>query len=440
MTTTVSVLEQRLSEDIGDWLEVVVTTAIGAGVTIVSTNLQQFDGGRDDYFIDWWVYITDKANAGIQRQVSDYATSSGTLTVRGANLTDDVANKATIRLHRYNRDTMIDAMNEASAQLYPALYQNYDIMELITGNILPNSHFRDWAVSTVPNKWTLGFATAAATTTAGYFRGGNKSVKVTATGGQGGIYVDSIDHPRLLDLMGHTVSFYAWAYPNDTANDAFLQIYTRKTDGTTQQFLQSTTPCAISQWTLLRLENQVLNDDLANIRIGVHVTTNGNKVYFDNARIFGRNLFEYLLPTDLATGTVDDVFVQTSSASVYPCDDLFSQSWEKVYSAFKVQDGTDTYLSMPYLYTEGYQIRLQGKKPLSAVSAYTDTIEIEGRFLELWLAYAKYCFFKMIKSPLSSQDVDKARMEIAEAYGEYKRLLPKLSMSKPSRTMRLPEL
>jgi len=108
-TTALSVLETRLGQAIGDDLEIIVTTAIGAGVTIISTNLTSYDGGRDDYFIDWWVYITDKANAGVQRQVLDYATATGTLTVRGANLTDDVANLATVRLHRYNRTLYVNA-------------------------------------------------------------------------------------------------------------------------------------------------------------------------------------------------------------------------------------------------------------------------------------------------------------------------------------------
>jgi len=74
MTTALSVLEERLSTSIGDYLEVIVTTGINADNLIASTHLTSYDGGRDDYFIDWWVYITDKANITVLRQDSDYAT------------------------------------------------------------------------------------------------------------------------------------------------------------------------------------------------------------------------------------------------------------------------------------------------------------------------------------------------------------------------------
>ena len=161
MTTAVSVLEQRLAESIGDWLEVAVTTAINADNLVVSTNLTSFDGGQDSYFVTWWCYITDKANITVNREVSAYTSSSGTLTIRGVALADDTANLATIRLHRYNRDLYINAFNDAIRETFPTFYKPFDIIELITGNILPNSHFRDWAAATNPDKWaTLSNATS----------------------------------------------------------------------------------------------------------------------------------------------------------------------------------------------------------------------------------------------------------------------------------------
>src|SRR3990167_11322313 len=102
MTTALSTLMQRLSEPIGDWLRVAVTTNIAANTSIISTNLRPFDGGQDDYFNDWWVYIEDKNNTTVERQISDYATSSGTITVRGANLSADTE-AATIQVHRHRR-------------------------------------------------------------------------------------------------------------------------------------------------------------------------------------------------------------------------------------------------------------------------------------------------------------------------------------------------
>lgn len=438
-TTAVSTLEQRLSEEIGDFLEVVCTTAIGAGVTIISTNLRAYDGGRDDYFNDWWVYITDKANAGVLRRVSDYATATGTLTVLGANLSTDGANLATVRLHRYDRDKIIDAMNDASAEVYPNLYQNYDFWELVTGNILPNSHFRDWTVSTTPDKYNSSGITAAAATGGGLFRGGAKSVKLTSTGAGEYMLISSTatagNWPKLLDLMGQTIDFYCWANPQ-VANDAQLQIYTLKADGTAQT-LTSTTTCPADKWTLLKLENQALNNNLYRIEFRFIVASAGKYVYFDHARVFGNNQREYLLPIDLRDGDLDEVYIQTSNYAGQPEDDLFPRDWERVHGWEITSDGTDKFLKLPSLWLTNRLIRLKGRKPLSSVSAYTDTIEIDGRQLNLWLAYAKYALFKLVKTPMSSEDRTRYEAELREAYGEYLRLVPKLGMHKRSKAMRL---
>ena len=436
MTTNLSTLEQRLGQAIGDDLEVVVTTAIGAGVTIVSTNLTAYDGGRDDYFIDWFCYITDKANAGVQRQVSDYATATGTLTVRGANLTDDVANLATIRLHRYNRYLYVNAINDAVRETFPTFHKPLDIIELVTGNILPNAHFRDWAASTAPDKYSMQDAniTATAITTAGTYRGGAKAMKaLTGASGAGKyVYISSDTYPRLLDLMGHQVSFYCWALP-EVADDASIQIYTVKADGTAQT-LTSTTANPITEFTLLKLEDQTLNDDLVEIQFRFKITTASKYVYFDNARVIGRNQTEYLLPTDLVNGTLSSVEIQAEGRSDFWADDLQPRAWEEVHDWEILDNGTDKFLKIGLLYNDHRLIRLRGYTPLSTVSAFTDTIEIDGRLLNRFLAYAKYKLFQSIEVPIASQDVGRYELQSAKAYGEFLRLsnlkmgIPKLQL------------
>jgi len=438
-TTTVETLEQRLAEQISDYIQVIVTTAIGADNSIVSTNLNAYDGGRDDYFNGWWVYITDHANITVHRQISDYATSGGTLTVRGAALSDD-CNLSTIRLHRYNRDKYITAFADTAREIYPFLYQSFDISELVTGNILPNSHFRDWAVSTYPDKYALSNVTAVASTTAGTYRGGAKSAKVTASAANGYMYITSDSWPKLLDLMGKTVSLYVWASP-EVANDATVKIWTKQADGTEQDTLVSTTACPAGEYTLLKLENQTLNDDLVEVQLRLGIATNAKYVYFDHARVTGHNIDEYLLPVDLRDGDTDEVFIQTTGYSDKICDDLHPRYWEKVYGYDILNDGTDKYLRLPALYTSNRLIRLKGRKPLSVVSAYTSTIETnDGGEVNLFIAYAKYKLFSMVKTPVSSEDVRRYREEIAEAYGEYRRLLAKHRMPVRSYPMHLPAI
>tara|TARA_Y100000310_G_scaffold144390_1_gene143651 strand:+ start:22395 stop:23729 length:1335 start_codon:yes stop_codon:yes gene_type:complete len=437
-TTAVSVLEQRLAEQIGDYLQVAVTTAIGAGVSIISTNLQTYDGGRDDYFIDWWVYITDEGNAGVQRQVSDYATATGTLTVRGTNLTDDGADLATVRLHRYNRDYYINAFNDAVRETFPTFNKQYDIMELVTGNILPNSHFRDWAVSTAPDKYSMQDAniTATADTTGGNYRGGAKSMKATTGVGGAGkyVYISSDSYPRLLDLMGLSVSFYCWANPED-ADDATIEIYTKQADGTAQT-LTSTTTCPAGEFTLLKLESQDLNDDLVEIQFRFKIATASKYVYFDHARALGRNQVEYLLPTDIKDGRLASVKIQSRGYSDRKCDDIFPREWEPIYHWNIVNDGTDKFLQLGSLHLEDRIIRLTGYAPMSTVSAYTDTIEADGEVINRFIAYAKYKLYQSIEGPVSSQAIGRYESQSAKAYREYLRL-SHISMPIPKHSLKL---
>ena len=439
MTTALSVLEERLSTSIGDYLEVIVTTGINADNLIASTHLTSYDGGRDDYFIDWWVYITDKANITVLRQVSDYATSGGVLTVRGAVLADDGANLATIRLHRYNRDMYVNALNDAIRELYPTLHRKLDVTELVTGNILPNSHFRDWASNSYPDKYTVTNATAAATTTAGLTRGGAKSALVTASAADGYMSITSKDYPRLLDLVGKSVHFYAWAYPS-TANDAFLTIYTvgKTSTGTVTQTLNSTTACPATSWTLLKLEDQAINEDIDEIQFRFRIHTNGETCYFDHARVQGRNIFEYLMPTDFKGGSIDQVHVQANSYSAEITDDIKPTMWDRVTGYGIIDDGTDKFLGLPTGYSERRLIRLIGHAPLEAVSAYSGTISLDGEKVNLLVAYAKYKLYQMIEGPVSSQDVGRFEKESAKAYGEYMRLLPGLRMYTPTGKLKLP--
>src|SRR3989304_4489098 len=121
MSTSLATIDQRLQESLNDRISVVCTTAIAANTSIVSTNLLPFDGGNNDTFNTWWVYITDYANAGVERQIADYATTTGTITVRGGNLASDGANLATIEVTRTRRTTRVNAINRAIEEVYPVL-------------------------------------------------------------------------------------------------------------------------------------------------------------------------------------------------------------------------------------------------------------------------------------------------------------------------------
>ena len=102
MSTSALELNKLFHQQVGDYIAVQVTTNITTSALIVSTALQQYDGGRDSYFVDWWAYITDKNNAGVDRKVKNYYTSNATMEVWGASFSADTV-PANVRVHRYCR-------------------------------------------------------------------------------------------------------------------------------------------------------------------------------------------------------------------------------------------------------------------------------------------------------------------------------------------------
>ena len=446
MATTLLALEALLSEAIGDFLEFDTSTNIAASSkSIISTTLQNYDGGQDGYFDDWWVYITEGVNIGVGRQVSagtTYATATGTLTVRGANLSAETA-AVTCRLHRFNRDNKVKALNRAMEQLYSTLYKPLDDLTLVTGNILPNAHFEDWASTANPDYYEVSNAAASAIAIAGSIRAGTKSMRVIPSSASGYAYIRASSYPRLLDLSGKTVNFYAWAYPQVT-DDPSLVIYTKNIAGSTQT-LTSTTTAASAQFTLLKLESQKLNDNLIDCQFRFVVASSTKYTYFDDAVVCGMNLYEYPLPSSFQQATVSQVRIQTegysSTAIPIPCYDILPKYWSPRQDFRIFREGDYSPTSIPpvfdrlqfyYLPSNYYRMRLQGYAPLGTLSADTDTIFLDGEKLNLIIAKAKAILYRMESSPVSSQDKGRYKQDITEAEDEVRRLTPGLMMQVPS--------
>lgn len=439
-TTTELQLDTMLLQSIGPhYIRHPVTTAINADALVVSTHLTNYRN-TVDYFNDWWIFFDDQANEGVSRQILD-DDGSNTLTVRGAVLSDDGANLANFRLSPYSWEQRTRAIIEAIDEIYPHLYRELDIMALVTGNVLPNSHFENWAVSTFPDKYTVTNAAAVQETTAGLIRGAKSSAKVTASAGNGYMSISSDDYPRLLDLMGQTVDFKCWASPEE-ADDATIQIITTQADGTTQT-LSSTTAAPAAAFTALVLENQVLNSDLVTVEIRFRVTTNGKFVYFDDARLFGQNRFEYLLPTDFDSGSLAEVWIQTRGAlrdatNTDASDELQVRHWERIWGWQIMEDGTDRHLRLPALFTQQRRVRLIGTGTLEALSQDTPdgTISLDGRRLNLLIAFAKYKLYTIVPGIPASEDISGYDSAAAKALFDYRRL-HYLSMAQKSRNMKI---
>lgn len=441
MATNRLQLEQQLSEVIGDYLEFDTSTNIGAASTVVvATALQAYDGGKDDYFQDSWLSFQEGANLSAgYRQISDYAQATGTLTIRGAAMTVESA-AVTLRVHKFNPNNKWIAISRAVEQLYPTLYKPIDNMTLVTGNILPNAHFEDWASTAVPDFYEVTNAAASAIVAAGSVRGATKSVRVIPSASAGYLYIRAQSFEALRDLSGKTVSFYAWAYPEAT-DDPALVIYTKNIAGSTQT-LASTTTAASAQWNLLKLEDQVLNDNLVDCQFRFRVATSTKYAYFDDAIACGMQRNEYVLPGELQDGVVSNVRIQTHgySSNTIPkmCYEMMPRYWGAEESHGIIQEGdylasSGTYKRL-YLYdfpTNYRRMRIKGFAPIPPPAADTATIYLDGEKLNLVTAKAAEILYRLEQGPVSSEDKGRYYTQIQMWQDEYKKLVPHLGMIRP---------
>ncbi len=448
MTTTRLAVEQLLSEQIGDFLEFDSSSTIVAGTSITASALLSYDGGQDDYFNTWWLSFTEGVNyaAGFSyRQISDYSsTAGGKLYFRGSAGTAESA-QVTLRLHRFNPNNKWLAINRSIEQLYPTLYKPIDNQILVTGNILPNAHFEDWASTANPDFFAGSAAAMSAISIAGSIRGGSAAVRVTPSGttGNGYMYLSSKAYPPLLDLNNRTVNFYAWAYP-EVANDPSLIIYTKDMAGSTQT-LSSTTAAGAGRWTLLSFENQVLNDDLVEVELRFNVASSAKYTYFDDAILCGRMEREYCLPAELQDGVVSKVRLQslgvTSTNIPKACYELQPRYYAapETFDVIKEGDYSPTSVLPVYkrlrLYESPasyYRMRIEGMAPIPTLSSDTATIYLDGGKLNLIAIKAGIELYEIEQGSVSSQDKGRYYSEIARLQDKYRRVVSSQGMIRPS--------
>jgi hypothetical protein len=436
-TSTKLSLVEEIAKSAGDYLTFDTTTNITTTTAIVSTALNQYDDAKNGIFDGWWVYFNTTANPTVERRTglnagkTTYATATGTLTAGGANFSVESAT-TTCYLFRYKRSHYVDAIDEAIKEIYPTLHKRVDDQTLITGNILPDAHFESWSSASALTWYSTSDVTLARTSTAGLTRGGYYSVKASAGADNGYFYISSDTYPRLLDLQGRSVDFYCQAYPL-AADGANIEIYTVSNDGSTTQTLTSTTSNPAGVFTKLELENQAINEDLEEIQIRFRVKTSGSYNYFDDAYLNGMSLDEYLLPDDLITGHLSQVYIQGAGNSDLAFYDLhcFNSAKSKQVKFNTISDGSNQYLKLDDMPASGYRMRLIGINQLESLSADTDTITLSAEKVPLLLAKAREIFWMREAQYHNLTDNTRFLTEMAKAQAEYVRLMPLRRMNTP---------
>ena len=198
-TTSFRTIRREVMRPLG-LVEFSTTSNIGSGTSVISTELtNRFS--NDDFFNGWFVTIVVDNDDGTStpanglgtttRRVTDYATSSGTLTVAGANLSaeDEVVDCDLYTVHPDDIKRAYEKARQVVFERYIGIVR--DTETLVTGqsqvlftipstvrkvqqvylgdrleatsysnNLLSNGGFEDWSSATSPDNWAVSGTSA----------------------------------------------------------------------------------------------------------------------------------------------------------------------------------------------------------------------------------------------------------------------------------------
>ena len=184
-TTTWSTMRQEIVRPLG--LVTGTTSAnLAANTSLVDEDLTDLYP-TDDYFNDsWFVIVTSNNNAGEYRRVTDYAQSSGTITVSKAWPSGSDSSTSTFELMTVDPPSVLRAYNRARQDVWPHIGIVRDVETIVTGqrqftytipssirrvnrvylgeryeaqndseNLLLNGSFEDWTNATTADNWSV---------------------------------------------------------------------------------------------------------------------------------------------------------------------------------------------------------------------------------------------------------------------------------------------
>ncbi len=402
-----------------DSVKEVTTTGAGTTTTLVSTDLQKWDGANDDYYNKQWLCITSGTYDGSSGFITDYATSTGTATFTPA-LAGAPGSAKTAEIHTYEPNKILKAFQRAVDLCYTAVGQRKGLFKdvvdtsIVTGNWLWNSHFEDWALTTAPDHFTKS-GTATVSEETDVIRGpyGTSAMKMTGGGATDYMYQSQLEVPALLDLAGQSITFHCGVYCA-TASKGRISVYTKTSAGVTAT-TSSTYNTGTSEYQHLEVD-VTIPDDLTDIQF--RYESGGDTVYFDNSYITDASEpFRHHLTKSITHKPVQ-VFSQTNSGSggVYGADVIEGgESWQVIPKGMwdVVYDGTDYLLNLKplqagatctYASTQRRKLKVHGIEPLTTPTTDASIVEVSGEQARALVAVAAHQFFLSLATSSSASD------------------------------------
>lgn len=428
MTTALLATEQELSKQIGDYWSS-TTTAAGTSTTLVDDALEVLQ----DAWVSkqTWAFLVEEptGSAAIydERKVSSLDASAKTLTTLA--FAAAPGSGIDYEVHRlFSPSEKRRALIAAARMAYPHIHEKIWDESMVSGNWLKDGSLEIWTDANTLTHWTETTLTLAQSSTAGYFRHGTYSAKLS---GSAGTLVQewkagTAEWEDLKNLRGETATFsiQAWA---DTASDLRISI----NDGTTQTY--SSYHAGDSAWTQDDPRNdnmyvqQFIDWNATQVTFTIHWAGLGTAAYVDDARVIGPYQ-PRLFIDQLGLAQEQPVQIEIENYN-YSTD----EPWAIIFNS-RI-DPELGYIYIPSSVQRDRRLRIKGIGYLdflaSGVSstAWTATININSPQTDILIAQAALYLYTIMSMPNFSRSTRQDFQEMMGFWdGELRRRIGKFGM------------
>jgi hypothetical protein len=363
------------------------TTNVAANTSLIDTALTELYSSDDYFNANWYAIVTSNNRDGQYRRVTDYAQSSGTLTVSKAwGAGTDGAN-STYELMTLPPNKVMEWYNRARQEVWPHIGIVRDVETVVTGtrqftyeipstirrvnrvylgeryeaqndseNLLLNGSFEDWTNATSPDNWSVTGSGASmnqeeqTTSPTNYaILSGNNSVRLVVPSSTAVTLVQTFDSTlsryTAVATQGMEASLSAWVYCT-LASRVSLTI-----DGAVQSDTHGGTG-----WELLT-GTQTLTQTDTEAAVGLSITSGAAAAVY-----------------------VDEIFLTLGQSG--PLDRPYTPitNWDVIPPASGASTGGT--LRFTGKVPSHHRLRIVGSDMLSAVTTDASTTEIDGDLLE----------------------------------------------------------
>ena len=385
-TTTWETMRQDIVRPLG--LVTGTTSAnLAANTSLVDEDLTDLYSSDDYFNANWYVIVTSNNNDTEYRRVTDYAQSSGTITVSKAWPSGSDSSTSTYELMTVPPNKVMEWYNRARQEVWPHIGIVRDVETVVTGtrqftyeipstirrvnrvylgeryeaqndseNLLLNGSFEDWSSATAADNWSVTGGGASmnqeeqTTSPTNYaVLSGNNSLRLLVPGSTAVTLVQTFNSASssytAVATEGMEANLSAWVYCN-TASRVYLTI-----DGDVDSAAHGGTG-----WELMTASNNLDATDTSAV-VGISVSSGAAIPVF-----------------------VDEVFLTIGQSG--PLDRPYSPitNWDVIPPAAGASTGGT--LRFTGKVPSHHRLRIVGSDMLSAVTTDASTIEIDGDLLE----------------------------------------------------------